>query len=163
MKTYIRSYRVNPYNNTLVESLTGSMIAVEWENEGIIFRTIFKRMILDADLRVFKTETFDQIKLNNVWKTTFENDSFICDDNHYVDRVTGEVDLNPYENNLNKPISGAFPEDYVPALNESLPIIGYEQKLKDNLISESQYFIDLFGDSLLALIENAIKKKKKLL
>lgn len=138
---------LNQEGNTYIEDTNGGIPCVEWQdvNENT-FRAIVIENINQFQLRKFTIAVVKQIKPKGIEEWYFvENYIRIADDSSYRTAATGAVEPDPYEDDLTKPLYD--PNEELEE-GEEPTVIGYEQMLKQGLVTEAQFFINMVGKNL---------------
>lgn len=135
-------------NGSYIEDANGAIPCLEWSTSlGDIKRIFPYECRFQLQQRNFRIDiiTLIQTKSGN-WTTDVSSPQYFLEasDNSFVNKTTGALDLSPYMNDLSKPIYSNIINDH-DGKPVTPSVIGYEKKLKPNLISEAQFFIDAIG------------------
>lgn len=125
-------------NEDFIEGSNLELPGVEWvDNNGNTYRDIATLCYFDIANRSFKVNIISQLRANgrSIWN--FDNHYTLnASDSSYRYLATGVEELNPMEDDITKPIY------------DNNAIIGYQQKMKDGLITQAEFFIRMIGYNL---------------
>ena len=138
---------LNQEGNSYIEDVNGGIPCVEWQDvNDNTFRAIVIENLNQFQLRKFTITVLKQIKPKGIEDWYFvENYIRIADDSFYRTAATGSVEPEPYEDDLDKPIYDPLEELEE---DEEPTVIGYEKKMKEGLVTEAQFFINMVGKNL---------------
>lgn len=127
--------RFSKNGQNYIEDLNGYIIGFVWiDNDNIQRRTLYTNSVDDLEAcrtsAGFRYEMLDPE--TNEWILRKGDNAFATMDSFV--NMQGELQIEPYEDDITKPILDP---------NDGVTVIGYEQKIKDGLIPEFDFFYNL--------------------